>query len=98
MHAHSGSDGGQDALLAITVDSETIGLARRVVADALRSFGVTRGWRGRGVGIMRALMDHVEFVPEPESGMTVHLVKTLSVEPHGLLARLRAANRPLDPQ
>ena len=141
-------------------DSETIGLARQVVADALRSFGVTRrcieeirlalseactnviehsgtddeyevrvnvdeqhstirvtqvgaafdatlladatpdenSWRGRGVGIMRALMDHVEFVPEPESGMTVHLVKTLSVEPHGLLARLRAANRPPDPQ
>lgn len=52
MHAHSGSDGGRDAVLAI----------------------------------------------EPESGMTVHLVKTLSVEPHGLLARLRAANRPPDPQ
>lgn len=52
VHAHSGSDGDQDTLLAI----------------------------------------------EPESGMTVHLVKTLSVEPHGLLARLRAANRPPDPQ
>lgn len=43
---------------------------------------------GRGVAIMRALMDRVDFVSEPESGTIVHLVKVLDVDPNGPLARL----------
>ena len=45
--------------------------------------------RGRGVAIMRALMDHVDFRFEPETGTIVHLVKQLEIHPDGALARLR---------
>jgi serine/threonine-protein kinase RsbW len=45
--------------------------------------------RGRGVGIMRALMDHVEVRSEPEVGTVVQLVKALVLDPDGALARLR---------
>ena len=37
--------------------------------------------RGRGVAIMRAVMDHVEFRSEPEAGTVVHLVKELTFRP-----------------
>jgi serine/threonine-protein kinase RsbW len=47
--------------------------------------------RGRGVSIMHAVMDQVDFVSEPESGSIVHLVKTLDLLPDGPIARL--ANR-----
>ena len=45
--------------------------------------------RGRGVAIMRAVMDQVDFEPEPTAGTIVNLVKTLSVRPDGPLARIR---------
>ncbi len=45
--------------------------------------------RGRGVAIMRAVMDHVAFEPEPATGTLVNLVKSLAVEPNGPLDRLR---------
>lgn len=45
--------------------------------------------RGRGVAIMQAVMDRVDFMSEPETGTIVHLVKDLSVDQHGPLARLR---------
>jgi serine/threonine-protein kinase RsbW len=45
--------------------------------------------RGRGVAIMRALMDHVDFRSEPEAGTIVHLVKALAIDSDGALARLR---------
>ena len=44
--------------------------------------------RGRGVAIMRAVMDQVDFRSEPEAGTIVHLVKDLELEPDGALARL----------
>lgn len=137
-------------------DAETVGIVRGVVANALRSFGVTPGCvedislalseactnviehaaaddlyevhlevdethcaisvkntgigfdstalagvmpgidspRGRGVAIMRAVMDQVEFSSEPETGTIVHLVKTLSVDAGAPFARLR---RPTEP-
>jgi serine/threonine-protein kinase RsbW len=46
--------------------------------------------RGRGVAIMRAVMDQVDFDPEPAAGTIVNLVKALSVKPDGPLARMRA--------
>lgn len=52
--------------------------------------------RGRGVAIMRALMDRVDFRSEPEAGTMVLLVKTLTIDADGLLARLR--QRPRRPQ
>ena len=45
--------------------------------------------RGRGVAIMRTLMDRVDFDSGEEAGTIVHLVKTLTIEPGGLLGRLR---------
>ena len=45
--------------------------------------------RGRGVAIMRAVMDHVELISEPEAGTMVHLVKTLTLNEDAPLARLR---------
>ena len=135
-------------------DAETVGIVRSVVANALRSFGVTpecvddirlalseactnviehaaaddeyevrlkldethcaisvrntgigfdatalagvmpdvSSPRGRGVAIMRAVMDRVEFGSQPEAGTIVHLIKTLSVNSSSPLApRLRPA-------
>jgi serine/threonine-protein kinase RsbW len=37
--------------------------------------------RGRGVQLMRALVDKIRFESEPEAGTIVHLVKTLEFEP-----------------
>ncbi len=45
--------------------------------------------RGRGVAIMRTLMDEVDFNSGDETGSIVHLVKALTIEPDGLLHRLR---------
>lgn len=45
--------------------------------------------RGRGVAIMRAVMDRVDFSSEPEADTIVHLVKELVTEPDSLLYRLR---------
>lgn len=45
--------------------------------------------RGRGVAIMRAAMDRVDFSSEPETDTMVRLVKALAIEPDGLLDRLR---------
>lgn len=44
--------------------------------------------RGRGVAIMRAVMDVVDFRSEPATGTIVHLVKSLSFESGSLFARL----------
>lgn len=46
--------------------------------------------RGRGVAIMRAVMDSVDFRSEPQMGTILHLVKALDAAPDGPLARLAA--------
>ena len=45
---------------------------------------------GRGIHLMRALVDHIHFVSKPESGTIVHLEKTLDCEEQSLLRRLTA--------
>jgi serine/threonine-protein kinase RsbW len=45
--------------------------------------------RGRGVAIMRAVMDQVRFSSEPREGTIVHLVKQLDVRDGGAMDRLR---------
>jgi serine/threonine-protein kinase RsbW len=55
-------------------------------ADALS--GVTpdaASPRGRGVAIMRAVMDSVDFASEPETGTIVHLVKSVKFRDDGPL-------------
>jgi len=49
--------------------------------------------RGRGAAIMRALVDQVDFHFEPQASTIVRLVKTLSIDPNGPLARLRRNRR-----
>lgn len=46
--------------------------------------------RGRGVAIMHAVMDRVDFTSEPEAGTVVRLVKDISLVPDGPMARLKA--------
>jgi serine/threonine-protein kinase RsbW len=43
---------------------------------------------GRGVALMRALVDQVKFSSEPQRGTVVHLVKRVELEPDGALHRL----------
>lgn len=45
--------------------------------------------RGRGVAIMRAVMDGVEFRSEPSARTIVNLVKQIELESDAPLARLR---------
>ena len=44
--------------------------------------------RGRGVSLMRALVDNVRFESQPQAGTVVHLVKTLELEDHSPLRNL----------
>lgn len=52
---------------------------------------------GRGLFLMKALVDDLKFVSEPEKGTAVHLVKRLSVEEGSILQLLggkRSAKQP----
>jgi serine/threonine-protein kinase RsbW len=51
----------------------------------------TSAERGRGIQLMRALVDEVHFVSKPESGTIVHLEKTLSFNDDSVVHRLAAA-------
>lgn len=44
---------------------------------------------GRGVAIMREVMDHVSFRSEPEAGTVVHLIKAIEVDPKSPFGRSR---------
>ena len=48
-----------------------------------------RSARGRGVAIMRAVVDHFDFTSSHESGTIVHLTKKLTVRDGGPMDRLR---------
>ena len=43
---------------------------------------------GRGIFIMRAMVDELHFTEEPEVGASVQLVKRLDLEPDSVLRRL----------
>jgi serine/threonine-protein kinase RsbW len=47
--------------------------------------------QGRGLALMKALVDAVQFESRPEAGTIVHLVKDLPVAPGGALHRLTGA-------
>jgi serine/threonine-protein kinase RsbW len=76
---------------AISVKNTGIGFDATALAGVMPDIDSPRG---RGVAIMRAVMDSVEFRSEPESGTIVHLVKTLSVESGTALSRLRQLSMP----
>jgi serine/threonine-protein kinase RsbW len=44
--------------------------------------------RGRGLGLMRALVDHIELLSEPEAGTLVHMTKQLEFDPQAPAQRL----------
>ncbi len=46
--------------------------------------------RGRGISLMHALVDAINFESRPEAGTIVHLVKTLDLDPSGPLSRVVA--------
>ncbi|MGH8973243.1 MAG: ATP-binding protein [Acidimicrobiia bacterium] len=71
---------------AISVANTGHGFDAAALAGVMPDVGSPRG---RGVAIMRALMDWVDFSTEPETGTIVRLVKVLSFDPEALLARLR---------
>jgi len=43
---------------------------------------------GRGIFLMRAMVDELKFVSEPESGSVVHLVKNLDLKEDSILRKL----------
>lgn len=47
--------------------------------------------RGRGLAIMRALMDAIDFHSVPEAGTVVRLEKSLAVRPGGPLDQIKRA-------
>lgn len=49
----------------------------------------TSAERGRGILLMRALVDEVRFLSKPEAGTIVHLEKALVFEPGSVVSRLR---------
>lgn len=76
---------------AISVRNTGVGFDATALAGVMADVDSPRG---RGVAIMRAVMDSVEFSSEPETGTIVHLVKTLSLDSHAAVSRLR---RPAEP-
>ena len=53
-----------------------------------REVSVGSAESGRGIFLMRALVDELEFVSVPNNGTEVHLVKKLSLEPDAFLDSL----------
>jgi serine/threonine-protein kinase RsbW len=51
------------------------------------------GDRGRGIALIKALVDHVQFESIPERGTVVHLVKDLVFESTGPLFRSNGSSR-----
>ena len=45
---------------------------------------------GRGIFLMRAMVDELKFVSEPENGSVVHLVKKLELKEDSILRKLTA--------
>src|SRR5437763_7275134 len=51
----------------------------------------TSAEQGRGIELMRALVDQVRFIPKPEAGTIVHLEKTLDFEDDRLVRQKHTA-------
>lgn len=52
----------------------------------------TSAEQGRGIELMRALVDTVKFISKPEAGTIVHLEKTLSFEDDSFVSRKKSAS------
>ncbi len=74
----------EDACCEIRVVDTGLGFDHAGVDESLS----TTAEGGRGIFLMRAMVDKLEFVSEPEKGTIVLLVKNLDVEPHSVLSTL----------
>jgi serine/threonine-protein kinase RsbW len=87
----------------IQVDDEQCAISVENAGDGFDAEALTgvmpdeHSARGRGVAIMHAVMDGVEFTSEPMTGTIVHLVKSLTLRPDGPMARLQARRRRSSP-
>jgi serine/threonine-protein kinase RsbW len=64
------------------------GFDHHTVASAPQGDGHLNAERGRGLGLMHALVDHIELLSEPEAGTLVRLVKRLAFDEHAPARRL----------
>lgn len=71
---------------SIDVKNTGAGFDSSSLADVMPS---TESARGRGVAIMRAVMDRVDLISSPEAGTIVHLVRNLTVREDSPLLGLR---------
>jgi serine/threonine-protein kinase RsbW len=91
QHAH----GREDYEVQLRVDDERCELRVKNAGDGFDAFALIGvmpdplSEKGRGVAIMRSVMDSADFTSEPEVGTIVHLVKTLSLVAGGPLSRPR---------
>lgn len=92
------TDGGEEYEVSVVVDDsdveiavsdhgggfnhELIGLKEAPVGDE----------EGRGVNLMRVLVDRLQFVSDPRSGTVLHLTKALDFDGGSLLGRLIGAS------
>ncbi len=93
---HSGP--GDEYLVRVTLDNTACSID---VADVGHGFDFASlsedgaegdAERGRGVQLMRALMDCVQFTSKPEAGSIVHLEKQLEYADDSLMAKAVAAS------
>jgi serine/threonine-protein kinase RsbW len=90
---HTGSD--DDYEVRVHLDENACSIVVRNTGDGFDASALDgvrpdlMSARGRGVVIMRAVMDSVGFDSEPELGTVVHLMRDLEVVPGSPLARLR---------
>ncbi len=87
---HSGPGDEYEVTVRLTDDVcaiEVTDLGRGFDAHSLADAPPEDAERGRGVALMRRLVDRVHFESKPESGSVVHLEKVLEYEGGSLLDR-----------
>ena len=67
---------------------EVADLGAAQVGDSLTRVGTVDEEGGRGIPLMRALVDQLHFVARPERGMSVRLFKRLELDEDAPLVRL----------
>ena len=84
-----------DYEVRVQVDDERCVISVKNAGDAFDAKSLvgempdSRSARGRGVAIIRALVDHFDFTSSRESGTIVNLTKKLTVREGGPIDRLR---------
>ncbi len=88
---------GTDAEYEVSVSVNETRCEIRLVDTAGEAFALDEAGReeahpeaesGRGIFLMRAMVDELKFVSEPEKGSVVHLVKKLELKEDSILLKL----------